>query len=75
MIRTVQGVIEAFGLESLPGSDGKMEILEDVKGLSNDYKIGYAIPFTATVNCKYGADALQQQQSNAAIDVVSYDSS
>jgi hypothetical protein len=78
LIQTVKGAIEAFGLEPLPGSDGKMEVHEDVKRISNGYKIGDSIPFTATVNCKYGAGALEQQQQQRkereAIDVVNNDS-
>lgn len=60
LIQTVKGAIEAFGLEPLPGSDGKLEVHEDVKEICSNYKTGDTIPFTATVNCKYGASAQEK---------------
>ena len=56
IIKTVESVIAAYGLQSLPGSDGQVEVLEDVKELARKYKAGDTIAFTATVNCKYDSD-------------------
>lgn len=62
LIKTVQAGIGAFGLEALPGSDGKMEVHEDVAQISKMYKTGMSIPFTATVCCKYTTEAVEKQE-------------
>jgi hypothetical protein len=45
--------VDAYGLQSLPGSDGNVEVKEDVKEMAKGYKTGDSIQFTATLNCAY----------------------
>jgi hypothetical protein len=47
----VEQAVSAYGLKSLPGSDGDVQILEDVKAMSKGYKDGTSLEFTATLNC------------------------
>jgi len=50
IIKTVESAVEAYGLESLPGSDGEVTVHEDVAGMSKGYQVGDPLPFTATLN-------------------------
>ena len=45
--------MEAYGLESLPGSAGEVTVNEDIKDIVKGYKVGTDIPFTATYRGKY----------------------
>lgn len=56
IIKTVESVIAAYGLESLSGSAGQVEVLEDVKEMAKCYKKGDTVPFTAKIDCSYAAD-------------------
>lgn len=44
LIKTIEQAVAAYGLKSLAGSDGEVEILEDVQ-----YKDGESLKFTATL--------------------------
>jgi hypothetical protein len=46
LIRTVKAGVEAFGLKSLPGSDGEIEVQEDVGEMSKGWKQGISLTFT-----------------------------
>lgn len=48
IIKTCEAAVKAYGLKSLQGSDGSVEVHEDVKEISSGYKAGESIPFTAT---------------------------
>eukprot|EP00560_Eucampia_antarctica_P006129 CAMPEP_0197823150 /NCGR_PEP_ID=MMETSP1437-20131217/472_1 /TAXON_ID=49252 ORGANISM="Eucampia antarctica, Strain CCMP1452" /NCGR_SAMPLE_ID=MMETSP1437 /ASSEMBLY_ACC=CAM_ASM_001096 /LENGTH=243 /DNA_ID=CAMNT_0043422157 /DNA_START=104 /DNA_END=835 /DNA_ORIENTATION=+ len=48
IIKTCESAVDAFGLKSLPGSAGSVEVLEDVKEMSAGYKQGASLQFTAT---------------------------
>lgn len=45
--------LEAYGLESLPGSEGSVNVSEDIQEICKGYKLGADIPFTATYNGKF----------------------
>lgn len=45
--------MEAYGLKSLSGSDGEVQVHEDVKEIAKTYKTGDSIAFTATFNAGY----------------------
>ncbi len=47
--------MEAYGLESLPGSDGEVTVHEDIKDLVKGYKLGDDVAFTATYRGKFDA--------------------
>ena len=66
VIQTVEGVVEAYGLKSLKGSDGEVTVHEDVTALAKAYKTGDSIAFTATLNAAYDPEKQQQQSSAAA---------
>lgn len=51
IIKTVEQAVKAYGLTSLPGSEGEVNILEDVKEMCKGYKEGMPLEFTATLNC------------------------
>ncbi|KAL7581043.1 hypothetical protein ACA910_005848 [Epithemia clementina (nom. ined.)] len=50
IIKTVQAVVDSYGLKELQGSDGQVEVKEDVKDMSKGYKVGDSLQFTATLN-------------------------
>jgi hypothetical protein len=50
LIRTVESVVKAYGLKALPGSDGEVTILEEVKEMCKGYKIGDTLQFTAKLS-------------------------
>lgn len=49
--------LEAYGLESLPGSEGSVNVSEDIQEICKGYKLGADIPFTATYNGKFDGAA------------------
>jgi hypothetical protein len=72
IIKTVENVIEAYGLKTVPGSDGEMKVREDVAAIARGYKIGDSIPFTATMNAIFDPEKKANQPTSAidtAIDV------
>jgi hypothetical protein len=73
IIKTVEAAVEAFGLKSLPGNNGNVEVNEDVPSMAKGYKAGDALQFTATLNCALprtapAVDALMGETSDA-VDV------
>ena len=56
--------MEGFGLKSLKGSDGEVNVHEDVSVLARGWKQGDSIPFTATLNAAY--DPEKQNKQSAA---------
>jgi hypothetical protein len=46
VISTVKAAVEAYGLKSLPGSDGEIEVQEDVGDMSKGWKQGESLTFT-----------------------------
>jgi hypothetical protein len=49
----VQAAVDAYGLKSLAGSDGEVNVHEDVEAIAKGYKVGDSIQFTATLNAAY----------------------
>lgn len=48
IIKTCEAAVAAYGLKSLSGSDGSVEVHEDIKEICKGYKVGTDIEFTAT---------------------------
>uniref|UniRef100_A0A7S4QUB7 Uncharacterized protein n=1 Tax=Ditylum brightwellii TaxID=49249 RepID=A0A7S4QUB7_9STRA len=46
--RKGEAAVSAYGLKSLPGSDGEVNVNEDMQEVCNSYKAGDSVPFTAT---------------------------
>lgn len=62
VIKTVEAGVEAYGLKALPGSDGEIEVQEDVADMAKGWKTGDSLTFTTTFSAifdpeKASADA------------------
>lgn len=53
IVRTCQSAVDAYGLKSLSGRDGEVNVNEDVSSLAKVYKLGDDVQFTATFNAMY----------------------
>mmetsp|Transcript_38111 Transcript_38111/g.53696 ORF Transcript_38111/g.53696 Transcript_38111/m.53696 type:complete len:228 (+) Transcript_38111:117-800(+) len=71
IIKTVESAIDAFGLNSLPGSEGEVNVLEDVKDMTKGYKDGESIKFTATLKCAMEPE--EEKVEVASVESVSED--
>jgi hypothetical protein len=56
IIKTCEAAVKAYGLKALAGSDGSVEVHEDVNEISKIYKIGDNVPFTATFLAVFDAE-------------------
>ena len=56
IINTCESAVEAYGLVALKGSEGSVEVKENVKDICNGYKVGDDIPFTATFKATYNPE-------------------
>uniref|UniRef100_A0A7S2DYV0 Trigger factor ribosome-binding bacterial domain-containing protein n=1 Tax=Helicotheca tamesis TaxID=374047 RepID=A0A7S2DYV0_9STRA len=52
VIKTCEAAVSAYGLKSLAGSDGEVNVNEDMQEVCNSYKNGENIPFTATLKAE-----------------------
>ena len=50
IIKTVEAAVESYGLKSLSGSDGEVNVHEDVAEIGKTYKDGNSVKFTATLD-------------------------
>mmetsp|Transcript_11569 Transcript_11569/g.17686 ORF Transcript_11569/g.17686 Transcript_11569/m.17686 type:complete len:209 (+) Transcript_11569:105-731(+) len=74
IIKTCEQSLEAYGLESLPGSAGEVTVNEDVKDICKGYKVGSDIAFTATYKGKFDANihtesATEEAEEDNVVDV------
>ena len=53
LVKSVEATLANFGLQSLPGSDGQVTVLEEVQEMSKGYKSGDNLKFTATLKCAF----------------------
>lgn len=53
IIKTVEAAVDSFGLKSLAGSDGEVNVNEDVAEMGKGYKDGEGLKFTATLDACY----------------------
>ncbi|KAL7522274.1 hypothetical protein ACHAWX_006967 [Stephanocyclus meneghinianus] len=67
VIKTCEQSLEAYGLESLTGSEGEVTVYEDMQKVCKGYKLGDDIPFTATYKGKFDK-AVQSSVSSAGGD-------
>mmetsp|Transcript_119775 Transcript_119775/g.346195 ORF Transcript_119775/g.346195 Transcript_119775/m.346195 type:complete len:205 (-) Transcript_119775:191-805(-) len=68
IVQTVQSAIDAYGLKTISGKDGEMEVLEDVAEIAKGYKVGDDIQFTATFQAIFDPEVVSAAESDA-IDV------
>eukprot|EP00594_Rhizosolenia_setigera_P012540 CAMPEP_0178964982 /NCGR_PEP_ID=MMETSP0789-20121207/16000_1 /TAXON_ID=3005 /ORGANISM="Rhizosolenia setigera, Strain CCMP 1694" /LENGTH=176 /DNA_ID=CAMNT_0020649859 /DNA_START=168 /DNA_END=698 /DNA_ORIENTATION=+ len=64
IIRTCEAAVKAYGLAALKGSDGEVEVKEDVKEISKGYKMGSNIPFTATFRATIEQTEEEEEESS-----------
>lgn len=65
IIKTCETVVSAYGLKALSGSDGSVEVHEDIKDICKGYKIGNSAQFTATFKAIFDPD---QEQENPMVE-------
>uniref|UniRef100_A0A7S2VB02 Trigger factor ribosome-binding bacterial domain-containing protein n=1 Tax=Entomoneis paludosa TaxID=265537 RepID=A0A7S2VB02_9STRA len=53
IIKTVQAVVDCYGLKELEGDDGKVEVKEDLEDICKGYNVGDPFQITATINAAY----------------------
>lgn len=70
IIQTVEAAVKAYGLLSLKGSDGEVEVLEDIPEVAKQYKVNGEtnVPFTCTFNAVF--DPEQQRAAAAAVEEI-----
>ena len=64
-------MVSAYGLQSLPGSDGQVQVHEDVAQMASGYKAGTDLFFTATLQASYDESKIRQTaepDDNIAVD-------
>ena len=70
IIQTVQSAVDAYGLKSLSGSDGEVEVLEDIPEVAKNYKVGDDIAFTATFQAVLNPELVAAASSEEDATVV-----
>jgi len=66
IIKTVEAAVEAYGLVSLSGSDGEVNVHEDVAAIAKGYKTGDSIPFTATLNAAMDPEKQPSEEAESS---------
>ena len=66
VIKTVQAAVDAFGIKALEGSDGEVEVKEDVEQMAKGWKQGDSLTFTATINAAYDPEVERPSETAAA---------
>jgi Bacterial trigger factor protein (TF) len=59
IIKKVEQMVLDYGLQSISGSDGQVQVHEDVSEMTKLYKTGTSIQFTATLRAKYDETKLR----------------
>lgn len=66
IIQTVQSAVDAYGLKSISGSDGEVEILEDIPEMAKSYKVGDNVDFTATFQAVFDPELVAEEEPESA---------
>jgi hypothetical protein len=75
IIQTVEAAVKAHGLKALSGSDGEVEVKENIPEVAKKYKAGDNVPFTCTFNAMFDPDKVPaptsapSSSSDAIVDV------
>ncbi|KAG7349750.1 bacterial trigger factor-like protein [Nitzschia inconspicua] len=67
IVRTCQSAVDAYGLKSLSGTDGSVDVLEDIPAVANEYKLGDDLQFTATFNAIFDPTLTKSTSDDKAI--------
>jgi Bacterial trigger factor protein (TF) len=72
IVRTCQSAVDAYGLKSLSGSDGEVDVREDITEMNKSYKVGDDLYFTGTFKATFDQDVSTSSASSVtdAIDAV-----
>ena len=70
IIQTCQSVVDAYGLKSISGSDGEVEVLEDIPKLAESYKLGDSVQFTAKFNGIFDPELVKEEETSAEDTIV-----
>lgn len=73
IVQTCQSAIDAYGLKSIAGSDGEVEILEDIPEIAKAYKVGDDLEFTAFLNASEDPEARPEGTESNEDGVVDVD--
>lgn len=68
IIQTCDAAVKAYGLQALKGSDGSVEVKEEVQEISKGYKVGDEVQFTGTFSAtiKETASASENEESDSS---------
>lgn len=74
IIQTVESALGAFGLKNLPGSDGELDVKEELKELCKGYSPGDEIAFTGTFSAVFDPEkALAKAAQEEGVEVIDVD--
>mmetsp|Transcript_24707 Transcript_24707/g.68206 ORF Transcript_24707/g.68206 Transcript_24707/m.68206 type:complete len:225 (-) Transcript_24707:102-776(-) len=73
IVQTCQSSVDAYGLKSVSGSDGEVEVLEDIPEVAKAYKLGDDLQFTATFNAIVDPSLAPAPAAEDESDVVDVD--
>jgi len=68
IVSTVKSTVDAYGLQSLDGDAGKVEVHEDVEEIRSQYKQGDDVTFTATLMAKYAEGTARPSAADVVVD-------
>jgi hypothetical protein len=69
IINTCEQLVTAYGLKALPGSDGSVEVFEDIKDIAKGYKIGSDVTFTASFKASFDPAVKKEEESTHAEEI------
>lgn len=67
IIKTCEAAVEAYGLKALSGSEGSVEVHEDVKDICKGYKVGTSVSFTATFKATVDPEKQIEEEEEAPV--------
>lgn len=69
IIKTCESAVAAYGLKALPGSDGSVEVHEDIKDICKGFKVGSSVEFTATFAAVFDPEKAEQNKDDEVSEV------
>lgn len=68
VIKTVEAAVDAYGLKSLPGSDGEINVNEDVKDMASQWKEGESLIFTTNFAAIFDPEKVTSKEDEGDSD-------
>lgn len=72
IVQTCQSVVDAYGLKSVSGSAGEVEVLENIPDIAKSYKVGDSVEFTAKFNAIFDPEKItstEEAEDDSVVDV------